>query len=151
MKTMTMKPLNGAFLSARNELAKALADLAAAQAEFGELMNHEAKLTDELNALTVKATDAGAVEKKAALQRQIAECRSQSRTIETKRLPKARETLSKSLSACVDPYREQLGKEILVAKGRLVRVLKEYYHEESRAIEVAERSDRIGFLIFNLR
>src|SRR5882724_10676601 len=110
--TMSTKPntLNGQFKVAR-----------------AELVNCEAKLVDELDAMkpTFKAVDASAVTRKHDLTRQLAEVRTQSRTVGSKRLAQCRERLAGALEHCVEPYREQLGKEIGMEKGRLDRALKD--------------------------
>jgi hypothetical protein len=147
----TKTKLNGNFELARAGLAAALDELQSAQNEYGTLLNLEATLSDQLNGLTVKASDSAAVEKKSSLQHQIAECRSQSRVIESKRLPKCRERVAGALSECSSPYREQLGKEITAERTRLVRTLRDFYRDESAAVAAAERSDKISFLISHLR
>jgi hypothetical protein len=160
MNTLAEKPKSSAtttspspLLLARNALAVALEELNEAQSSLGELINTEAKLEDELEAMAPKfrATDKDAVATKAALTRQAAECRAASRALENKTLPRCREALALALGCCVNPYRDQLCKEIAAEKQRLVRTLKDFYREESRAIEVAERSDKVAFLLNHLR
>jgi hypothetical protein len=147
----TKTKLNGVFSNARDSLAKALDELSTAQSELGTLINTEAELQDALNGLVVKPSDANSVSRKTTLQNQIAEARHQSRAIETKRLPRAREGVAMALTACVEPYRDQLGMEIEVERNRFLKTARDYYREEAKAVEVAERSDKIAFLLSHLR
>jgi hypothetical protein len=150
---MTTPKLNGAFQSARNALAEALTELAAGQIELGELLGVERKLSNDLEALalTFKATDAAAVTRKSDLRRQLAEVKAGCHALGSKVLPKCCERISGALTECVEPYREELMRQIQGEKDRLLAVLRDYYKLESRAVEVAEHSDRIAFLIAHLR
>jgi hypothetical protein len=152
--TMTKRhALNGAFEAARNELARALGELKTAQSALGELINSEAKLEDELASMkpTFRATNPEMVERKTRLTQQATEVRAQSRLIESKTLPRLRENLAMGLTNCVDPYRDELSKEIASDKGRLLRVLKDYCRDEATAVAMAERTDKIAFLLSHLR
>jgi hypothetical protein len=46
------------------------------------------------------------------------------------------------LQEAAEPYRQQLAKEIAAEKGRLMKILRDFYKEESTAMAVAERSDK---------
>jgi len=151
---MSTHKLNGElFKASRDSLAASLKELTEAQKAYGELVNAEAKLQDELDALKAnyRATDSAQVSKKTALVQQLAEVRAQSRAIESKSLPRCREALAVSLTNCVNPYRDKLAEQIAADKVRLVRILKDFYKLESRAVEVAEHSDKIAFLLGCMR
>jgi hypothetical protein len=149
----TTPKLNGVFEQARNSLAESLAELRKAETALGELINGEARIEDELAAMkpTFRATNTEQVAKKTALTQQLAEVRAQSRAIEAKTLPRCRESLAMSLTACVSPYREALSRDIAGEKGRLVRTLREFYKTESDAVAAAERSHKLSFWIDHLR
>jgi hypothetical protein len=149
---MTTHKLNGAFKETRDALVSALAELKAAESEYGDLLNCEARLQDDLDALAskFKATNESDVERKTKLTQQVTEVRAQSRAVE-KRLAKCREVLAGALNSAVEPYRQQLAREVAAEKNRLVKFLAPFYREESKAHVVAERCDKLAYWAAHMR